>query len=338
MILASSAAVTFGASGPLAKALMEVGWTPISAVAVRLTGGAVALAILTTFVRRGWLREAMRHRTTILFYGLIPVAGSQLCYYYAVAHLSVGVALLLEYLAPVLVVGWIWITTKRSPTALTFVGAVLAFMGTLLVLDVFSGARISTVGLVWALGAAICAACYYVMSDRATADRDGPHPLTLAAGGLVVGAAAVALLGLGRVLPMTFTTHDTVIAGYTTSFLVPILALCLVSTALAYTLGISAIARLRPSYASLVGLGEVISATAWAWHLLGEAITAAQAMGGVVVLIGLALASRSSDLRAVESTWPDTAIAKTFANPSSSSGDIKADVTTILEKNRRLRN
>ena len=76
-----------------------------------------------------------------------------------------------------------------------------------------------------------------------------------------------------------------------------------------------ATSRLRPSYASLVGLGEVLCAVVWAWLLLGEAITAAQAVGGAVVLVGLALAGRSSDHRPAESTWPDLARVEDIAAP-----------------------
>jgi drug/metabolite transporter (DMT)-like permease len=316
MAFAAASAVTFGTSGPFAKALMEAGWTPIAAATVRMVGGALAMALFATIVHRGWVREAVEHRRTVVFYGVIPIAGAQLCYYNAVANLSVGVALLLEYLAPVLVVGWVWATTRRRPATLTLLGAALALAGTIVVLDVFSGAHFDSVGVAWALGAAVCAACYFVLSDRASADGDGLHPLTLAAGGLVVGAASVAVLGLSGVLPMAFTANDTVVAGHTTSFWVPVVVLGVVSTAMAYALGISGVARLRPSYASLVGLGEVLYAVLWAWLLLGEAITAVQAVGGAVVLLGLALAGRSSDHRATESTWPDVARVDDLAPPA----------------------
>ena len=74
-------------------------------------------------------------------------------------------------------------------------------------------------------------------------------------------------------MPLTFTTNDTVIAGTTTSWVVPVIALALIPTAIAYTLGIMGIARLRPRFASLVGLAEVLFAVLAAWALLGEAIT-----------------------------------------------------------------
>jgi drug/metabolite transporter (DMT)-like permease len=85
-----------------------------------------------------------------------------------------------------------------------------------------------------------------------------------------------------------------------------VIALALIPTAIAYTLGIMGIARLRPRFASLVGLFEVMFAVLAAWVLLGEAITATQAIGGVVVLIGLALARQGDRTERLAGTgWPD---------------------------------
>src|SRR3954454_15356278 len=153
-------ALAFGTSGPLAKALMEAGWSPTAAVTARLAGGAVAMVVFATVIRPNWLREAMRHAKTVVAYGVVPIAGAQLCYYNAVAHLSVGIALLLEYTAPVLVVGWLWATSRHRPSNLTLAGVGLAVVGIVLVLEVVSGAHINLVGVGWGLAAAICAACY----------------------------------------------------------------------------------------------------------------------------------------------------------------------------------
>ena len=150
LLFAVSSAVAFGSSGPFAKALMEAGWSPTAAVTARMAGGALVMAIFATIVRPDWFREALRHSRTVVAYGLIPIAGAQLCYYNAVAHLSVGVALLLEYTAPILVVGWVWATTKRRPGTLTLTGVALAVAGIMLVLNVFSGAHINLIGVGWA--------------------------------------------------------------------------------------------------------------------------------------------------------------------------------------------
>ena len=307
LIFALGSALAFGMSGPMGKALMEAGWSPTAAVTARLAGGALAMAVFATVVERDWIREALRHWKTVIAYGVIPIAGAQLCYYNAVAHLSVGVALLLEYTSPVLVVGYLWITTRHRPSNLTLAGVALAVAGIMAVLNVFSGAHINLVGVGWGLAAAVCAACYFMMSDEVTADGSGLGSITLAAGGLVVGAIGVALLGVSGLMPMTFTANDTVIAGMTTSWLVPVIALALIPTAIAYTLGIMGIARLRPRFASLVGLAEVMFAVLAACALLGEALTPLQAVGAVVVLGGLILARQGDRTEKVAAaSWPET--------------------------------
>ena len=294
LLFGTGSAFAFGASGPLAKSLMTVGWSPTAAVTARLTLGALVLAIVATIVKPDWLGEARVHVRTVVAYGLVPVAGAQLCFYSAVAHLPVAVALLLEYTAPILVVGWVWLTRKQAPTALTVVGVALAIAGVTLVLNIFSpmthGATIEPVGIAWALGAAVCAACYFVMSDKVTADGSGLNSITLAAGSLIVAAITVALLGASGVMPLRFTANDAMFAGVTVPWQVPVALMGIVATAVAYTLGISAVARLRPSFASLVGLAEVLFAVLAAWLLLGERISAVQMLGGAVVLCGLALA------------------------------------------------
>ncbi|MEU0495355.1 EamA family transporter [Mycobacterium sp. NPDC006124] len=290
LLLALGSAFAFGMSGPLGKALMEAGWSPTAAVTARLAGGAVAMAVFATAMNPAWVREALAHWRTVLAYGAVPIAGAQFCYYNAVSHLSVGVALLIEYTAPILVVGWLWATTRRRPGNLTLAGVALAVAGITLVLNVFSEAHINLFGVGWASVAAVCAACYFVMSDEVSTEEGGLNPITLAAGGLIVGAVAVVLLGATRVMPMTFTADDTTIAGVTTPWFVPVIAMALIPTAIAYTLGIMGVTRLRPRFASLVGLSEVLFAVLTAWVLLGESLAVIQVIGGAVVLAGLVLA------------------------------------------------
>jgi len=311
MAFATGSAFAFGLSGPMAKSLMVAGWSPTAAVAARLAGGALVLAVFASIVRPNWVREARAHARTVVLYGLIPVAGAQLCYYNAVSHLSVGVALLLEYTAPVLVIAWVWATTRRRPHLVTLAGVGLAVIGVTVVLDVFSaspgGARTDAVGVLWGLGAAICAVCYFMMSDTVSTDGTGLHAVTLAAGGLVVATIAIGVLGLSGLMPLRFTADDAVIAGMSFSWMVPALMLGVISTAIAYTLGISGVARLRPSFASLVGLAEVLFTVLAAWLLLGERVGPMQALGGIVVLVGLALARQGDRSPEVtEAAWPDT--------------------------------
>src|SRR6476659_9835993 len=143
LLLAVSSAFAIGSWGPFAVSLMEAGWSPTAAVTARLAGGALLMVICATIVKPDWFREGLQHAKTVVAYGLIPIAGAQLCYFNAVAHLSVGVALLLEYTAPILVVGWLWATTRRRPSSLTLTGVALAIAGIILVLGVFEAGGVT---------------------------------------------------------------------------------------------------------------------------------------------------------------------------------------------------
>jgi drug/metabolite transporter (DMT)-like permease len=163
---------------------------------------------------------------------------------------------------------------------------VVAAVGLVLVLDVASGASVSTSGVLWALAAMTGAATYFVISaDEGT----GLPPLVLAAGGLVTGAAVLVLLGVLGLVPMRASTHAVAYAGHRVAWWLPLLALGLVTAALSYTTGIAASRRLGSRLASFVALLEVLAALVFAWLLLGQLPHLLQLLGGVVVLVGVVL-------------------------------------------------
>ena len=110
-------AASFGLSGSLARSLLDLGWSPTAVVATRV-GGAFAILLIPALVllRRIGLPTG-RQSVRILAYGLVAIALAQLCYFSAVQYLSVGVALLLEYLAPIMLIAWHWARTHRRPAA-----------------------------------------------------------------------------------------------------------------------------------------------------------------------------------------------------------------------------
>src|SRR5262249_653807 len=131
--------------------------------------------------RWGQIRHAL---PGIAAFGLVAVAGCQLFFFNALQHLSVGVALLMEYLGVVLVVGWMWLRHRKQPGVMTAVGCVVSIGGLLLVLDVFGGAHVSPVGLLWGLAAAVGLATYFVISSRT---EENVPPIAVAWGGMVIG-------------------------------------------------------------------------------------------------------------------------------------------------------
>jgi len=287
LIFALLSAATFGVSGPFAKSLIESGWSPGGAVFARVAGGALVMMVIAVATQWPRLRQVSTHTRTVLLYGVFAISGVQLCFFNAVQHLSVGVALLLEYLAPIIVIGWVWITKGARPSVQTLLGAAVALIGAAVVIDVFGSAEISAVGVAWGLAAAACLAVYFVISERADGDL---HPVVLAASGLTVSAVVIGALGLVGVLPLQFSASNAVVADHSVNVWLPVVVLVLVSTVIAYLTGIAAITLLGPTIGSLVALTEVLCAVVAAWILVGESVTALQAIGGAAIIAGLVLA------------------------------------------------
>lgn len=284
--LAVLSAATFGTSGTFATSLMTSGWSPGAAVVTRIGLAALMLTAPAVLQLRGQWHVLRRGASAILAYGLVAVAGCQLFYFTAVEHLSVAVALLLEYSGIVLVVAWLWARHGQRPRRLTVAGSVLALAGLVLVLDLTGSQHVDLVGVLWGLAAAAGLAVYFTLSAGAD---DSVPPTVMAWGGLSVGAVAVGLLGLCGAVPMHASTADANFAGGRTSWLVPVLGLSFVAAALAYSLGIAAARRLGARLASFVGLVEVLFAVLFAWVLLDQRPTLLQAVGGAIVLGGIAL-------------------------------------------------
>ena len=295
LLIALLSSSVFGLSGSFAKSLMEAGWTPATAVAVRMGGAAAVLLIPALIALHGRWYQVRQNWKTIGLFGLAGVAGCQFFYFNAVERLSVGVALLLEFLAPVLMVLWIWARTRRRPGAATIAGAAAAVAGLVLVLDLGGDLRVDPLGILWGLAAAVCLAMYFFITAK---QNDTLPPLVLTTGGLLVGAATMLLLGLTGLLPTGFSTSDVVLAGWVTRWWVPLIGLVLLSTVLAYVTGIIAARALGPRVASFISLTEVLFAVLWAWLLLSELPGPVQLAGGALIVTGLVLVrlDRKTDL------------------------------------------
>ena len=193
LVLAVVSAATFGTSGTFAASLLAVGWTPAAAVTARIVIAAAVLTIPALLIARRTPNVLRRGWRMLTAYGLVAVAGAQLCYFNAVSHLSVAVALLLEYGGILFVVGWMWLRHGQRPRRLTGAGAVAALAGLVLVLNLVGDHHVDAIGVLWGLGAAIGLATYFVISAQ---DEEPLPPLLFAWGGLVIGGAALVAVGL----------------------------------------------------------------------------------------------------------------------------------------------
>ncbi|GAB3657528.1 EamA family transporter [Nocardioides korecus] len=290
--IALVSASSFATSGPVAKAMLETGWTPGSVTFLRVAGAALVLLVPTARVMRGRWHLLRSEWWLVVGYGIGAVATPQLAFSYAVGHLSVGVALLLEYLGLVLVVVWQAVAARSWPGRPTVVGVVLALAGLALVLDVvplgsFGGSSVAVdlVGVAWGLLAAVGLASYYLLSG--STHETALPPLALAGGGLVFASVGFAVFGVLGLLPMEFPPTTVALGGVSMPWWLAVLELALVAAVTPYTTGIVAARILGPKLASFVGLSEVMFAVLFAWLLLGELPRAVQLVGGLFILAGV---------------------------------------------------
>jgi drug/metabolite transporter (DMT)-like permease len=277
-------AFAFGLSGPLASPMLDQGWTPGALVLVRIGLAALVMLPLGLHALQGRWHLLRRNARLVLGYGVAAVAGAQFCYFSAVSHMDVGPAILIEYTAPAAVVAWMWLRHGQRPGRVTVVGAVLAIIGLVLVLDLVSGTSLSVPGTAWALAAMLGAATYFIISADET---NGVPPLVLATAGLVVGTLTLAALALAGLMPLRASRDAVDYAGVTFTWWAPLVALGLVTAALAYTSGIAAARRLASRLASFVALLEVLAGVLFAWALLDQLPGALQFGGGALVLAGV---------------------------------------------------
>ncbi|MBW8173854.1 DMT family transporter [Ornithinimicrobium sp. Arc0846-15] len=284
LALALISAATFGTSGALGKPLMESGWSPVAAVTARVLIGSILLAIPAAFAMRGHWGSLRHGWSPILLFGMFAVALAQVAFYQAVQYIPVGVALLLEYLGIIVVVGYLWLRHGQRPRPLTVLGSGLALMGLVLILDVFGAMAIDVRGVLWGLLAAVGLASYFVISGD---DRSGVPPVAVATGGLMVGALGLILASALGLASFEWSTNDVPLAGTEVPVWVPLAGIGVFAAALAYAFGVAGARRLGSKLASFVGLTEVMFSVLFAWALLGELPSVMQLLGGAFIVAGV---------------------------------------------------
>lgn len=285
------AATLFAVNGPVSKLALNASsigtlrWTEL-----RSTGAFVGLAVGLAVLAPARLSIGTRRElVSLAFYGVVGFALVQWLYFVAIDRLPVGIGLLFEFTAPVLIALWARFAWHEPVRRRVWPALGLVIGGLCLVAQVWSGLTLDGLGVTAGLLAAIALAVYYLMGERLVVRRDPISVVCLALGFASLLWAVVLpwwsfpfeALSIDAALPHGVGT-------------VPVWALVVwtvtLGTIAPFVLSIAALRHLPATTVGIVATFEPVAAAVVAWAWLGESLVAVQILGGVVVLVGIVLA------------------------------------------------
>jgi drug/metabolite transporter (DMT)-like permease len=284
------AAAFFSVNGTVSTLALHAGIAPTRLTALRCTGAAIGLLAVLAVAAPGRLRLSARDVPFLAVFGIVGVALTQYLYYVAIGRLPVGIALVFEMTAPVLIALYVRLVRREPVRRRLWTALLLSLFGLVFVAQVWEGGgSLDPLGVAAALAAAVCLATYYLMGERGAAGRD---PVALTCWSFV--AAAV----FWAVAAPWWQFHAGVLAERVPVALgdlrVPLWVLVawivVLGAIVPFWLSLAALRHLSPTSAGLVATIEPVFASVIAWIWLGQVLTGWQVVGGVVVLAGIGLA------------------------------------------------
>ena len=258
---------------------------------VRATGSFVLLAAALLLLRRRALRVRRRELVLLVLYGAVALALVQALYFAAIARLDIGIALLIQYLAPLLVALWARFVTKEPVRARIWAALALALAGLTLVVDAPRGIGLDGLGVLAALGAAVTFAFSILLAERQVGRRD---PISLVCYGSLFAALVWTVAQPWWSFPAAVVDDRVSLLGNLAGQSAPVWLLLawmiVLGTIVPFVLLTGALRHLSATRAGITAMWEPVAATLVAWAWLGETLSAAELSGGAVVLAGIVLA------------------------------------------------
>ena len=287
-------AFLFAFNGIISKIVLIDGLSAWRLTQVRCGGAFLILfAIYFTF-RRNELRATRAEIPWLIAFGAIGVTFVQAFYFVAIERMYVGVALLIEFTAPI----WIlillkFVLKKHVPTGLWY-AILLAFGGLLMITQIWNGLTLDQIGLIAAFIDAFALAGYFLIGDRLGKTKSSASITTWGFG--------IASLMLLFVLPIWNFPTDVFskemellgrFSGYTLPGWSLILWIVVMGTIAPYIFVVSGLKILSASTASVFGMIEPVMAGMFAWWWLSESLNGIQLIGCVIVIVGIFIADRT---------------------------------------------
>lgn len=279
----------FAVNGPVAKLALISGLESAQLSAFRIEGAFFCLLIAALFVSRQQLKFKKNEILPLVGYGFFGVAMTQFLYFVAIKRIEVGVALIIEYTAPIFVALYVRFVMKKEVSKRVWFSLFLALVGLSLITQVWTGSKLDPFGVLCAFGAAIALAIYFIGGEPLAAKRD---PIALTTLSMGVGAIFWIIVQPWWTLPWSLLSKPVTLPHELGSIPLAIVIgyIIFFGTVMPFWLYFIAFKYLDSKKAAIFGLLEPVGASLVALFLLGESFIGIQILGGALVLIGVIFA------------------------------------------------
>jgi drug/metabolite transporter (DMT)-like permease len=285
------AALLFGLNGTVSKLVLQAGLPPMRFTEIRSAGAFICLLTYALIRRPASLKINRQQIGFLALYGIAGFAGVQVFYFIAISRLPVGIGLLLEFTAPVLITLYVRFVRKEKVKSRMWASLVLAISGLILVAQIWNGLTLNGIGLLGGGIASISLAIYYLLGEHGVGIRD---TTSLTAWAFGFATAFWLIVQPLWSFPFHLLAKQMNLGGRFAHLHAPmsafIISVILVGTVAPFVLVVSALRHTTPARTAMIGMLEPVFASIVAWWWIGESLTLIQIVGGVVVLIGIALA------------------------------------------------
>lgn len=285
------AATLFGVNGTVAKVALSSGLTSLRLTEARCAGAFVGLTLLALARGRSTLRLARREVAPIATFGVVGVALVQLFYFLSIHRLAIAIALLIQYLGPLLVAIWARTFGHEHVRRRIWVALGLSLTGLTLMVQLWSGTSLDGLGVVYALISAVTYAAYLLLAEREVARRD---TVSLLAWGFFFATVFWSIVQPWWSFPAGVVERTVSLQGSLAGIHLPVWALVLWVVVLGsiapFSLIVAALRHVSATRVGVVAMLEPVVATVVAWAWLRESLSAMQLLGAAVVLTAIALA------------------------------------------------
>ncbi|HET6167577.1 MAG TPA: EamA family transporter [Marmoricola sp.] len=285
-------AACFTINAGVSRVALRAGVEPAMLTTIRVTCTFVGLVLLAACFRRSALRPPSgRMLALVVAHGLIGVAALQWTYFVAIDRLPVGMALLLEYQAPVLVALWARFGQGEQVRPRLWLGLVLAVGGLAAATEVWEGAKFDGIGVLAGMAAAICFAGYFLIGEAGVGALD---PLRV-----ILWSFGVATVALNLVNPITgfdsgpLDRHVSLLGGLAGTDVPLWLVLAWVvvlGTLVPFFAELFALSFIRATTVTVIALLEPIGVSALGWIWFDESLGPVAIVGCLAVVAGIVIA------------------------------------------------